>query len=422
MNPRLAWLWLFVLVNVIAALMMWNLGEILGGTGTRVDSQSDLIWATLLVVVPYFVILGPVFGFISKIQFRSVDFGLDGAVLGRRIGQMLVVLQVLFVVFNLTEGVNIAGSGNTRSDSSFSILWVLIPVDALFIVYYGLYRENKWFYPNLIIWTISNFSRGWMGIFLLSIFLEWCRSVRNKRISISGVLLALAVTLALYPIFLSAKWLVRASASAGLSLPEVIDGVANILSGSDYFSLIGDGVMHLIVRIQSVSMFVETMRLSDVLQAKFSAGEFSPFWMEGLHGLAIDRLFFGKRPMYIGVAFTAYGDFGSGYDVGDWNTSLGYMSWLFITPYLVPLYIAYTIFLGGVAFWMLKKCGSSLLAHDLLWYTWLVYLLAPWVAAFIGFIYALFIFFIIKMVVSKIPIVRFTSKPKLRNVSYDSIA
>jgi len=62
--------------------------------------------------------------------------------------------------------------------------------------------------------------------------------------------------------------------------------------------------------------------------------------MEGLHGIIYEGVFHGGHSMYIGVAYTDYQNFGFAYNVCDWNVSLGYVSWLFIALYLIPLYIS----------------------------------------------------------------------------------
>ena len=116
-----------------------------------------------------------------------------------------------------------------------------------------------------------------------------------------------------------------------------------------------------------------------------------------------DRLFFGERQNFIGVAFTEYENFSFIYDVGDWNVSLGYPSWFFIAPFLTPVYIAYTIFLAFISFYLVKKIGMSLLSKDMLWYIWLLYLMAPWFMNFTAFIYALCVFLVMKIVLARLP-------------------
>ena len=161
--------------------------------------------------------------------------------------------------------------------------------------------------------------------------------------------------------------------------------------------------MHLIGRFQVTSMVVEVIRMSDLIQVEFTNGKFTPFWLEGLHGIIFNRLFTAEKYIPIGVAFTQYGDFGAQFDVGDWNTNIGYVGWFFIAPYLIPLYIFYTFLLGFFSFYLVKKIGISESSKDMLWLAWLVYLMPPWFAAFTGFIYTLFLFLVIKLILSRLP-------------------
>jgi hypothetical protein len=411
MNPRLPWLWLFVIVNIISALIILGSGELIGDfAGIALHSHGALLWATVLVVASYLLILGPVFNYFSRIRFRRINFGKDEEIIGKRIGLLLIVAQLLYIFFNMSTGVNIAGANIVRSDSPFSMLWVAFPVDALFIIYYGKYRDNRYFFPNLAIWLLSNILRGWASVYLIVIFLEWCRSVRRNKISLTRLVVLGVFIVALYPLMSILKWVMRASSIYGISLDSIAEGISSNLSSADYITLIVDGITHLIGRIQSISPMVDVIRLSDFLQVKFSKGEFTPFWMEGLHGITLNRLFVGDRPMYIGVAFTNYEDFSFHYDVGDWSVSLGYASWFFITPHLIPLYILYTFVLGLFSFWLIKKIGWTVLTEDMLWFSWLLYILAPWLATFIAFLYALFVFLILKILFAHIPSIRLRQK------------
>ena len=401
MNPRLPWLWLYVLINIIAALIMIDSGELIGDLkGIHLYSQSALLWATVLVIASYLAILGPVFNFISRMKIQRFSYKVDESALGRRLGLLLAVLQIFYIIFNLSTNVNIAGSNTARTDSYFSILWVLFPVDALFLIYYGTYRDNKYFYPNLAIWVISNTLRGWGGIFLTIIFFEWCRAVYNKKVKVSWVVIVGLLVIAIYPLLLNLKWLVRDSVATGLSLEALTEGFLDVFESADYLALMGDGLAHLVGRLQSVSVVVDVMRLSDLLQEKFAAGEFAPFWKEGLHGILFDRLFASEKQMLIGVAFTGYENFGFNYKMGDWNVSLGYPSWFFIAPRQILIYLLYTFFLGFISFYLVKKIGISMLSKDMLWYSWSVYLMAPWFLVFTGFIYALFVFLVMKIVLA----------------------
>lgn len=404
MSPRSPWLIVYLLSNIVAAIIIYNTGELIGDVaGNNLYSKPALIFATILVLLSYAIILKPIFNTFSRISIRGIDYRKSEAHIGEIIGKLLILLQLSFLIFNLSTGVNIAGANTIKTDNPLAIFWALVPVDMLFFVYYGLYRENKLFSPNLVVWVVSYLLRGWAGVFLFIIFFEWCRAVRTHKITLSRTAIASVFILVCYPLLSALKWLIRASAATGMTLEAIINGFGNAFRGLDYFSLIGDGVIHIISRLQVTSIVVEVMRMSDLLQSEFANAKFAPFWKEGLHGIILDRLFAGEKSMPIGVAFTQYGNFNWEFDVGNWNTNIGYVGWFFITPYLIPLYIVYTLFLGFLSFFLLKKIGISKSSEDMLWLAWLVFLLPPWIGAFVGFIYALLVFLFIKLIVSRFP-------------------
>jgi hypothetical protein len=408
MNPRRPWFWLFIFVNIAAAIIMMSTGELIGDlAGQNLHSRSALLMALALILASYYFLLGPLFNFVTRIKVHSLNFKGSESHAANNIGIFLALMQILFIFFNVSNGINIAGSNNITTQSSFSLFWVAFPVDALFLIYYGTYRESRYFYVNLLIWIISNTLRGWAGIFFAIIFLEWCRAVRNGKLSITKIGFLVLFVICLYPVLSNLKWIIRAASGTDLSLTTIVDGLSISLVGSDYFTLISDGLMHLIGRLQTTSMMIDVIRISDFLQDRFEAGDFAPFWKEGLHGIFYDRLFSEKKQDYIGVAFTSYETFNFDYKVGDWNVSLGYPSWFFISPVLIFIYIGYTCLLAFVSYYLLKKIGFTQLTADLLWYTWLVYLLAPWFLPFTNFIYAILVFMMIKVVASIVPNIKY---------------
>jgi hypothetical protein len=103
------------------------------------------------------------------------------------------------------------------------------------------------------------------------------------------------------------------------------------------------------------------------------------------------------------VAFTSIGDFGGDFDVGSWNTNTGWVGWLFVAPMWIPVFLFYTGSLCYLSFYFAKKIGMGILLRDLVWFAWLIYLLPGWLGSFVGFVYSLFVFLVLKVCVSKLP-------------------
>ncbi len=196
-HPRLPWVLLYVFANVVGTSIMLVTGNLIGdSTGGAVYNDVILLLATALLVFSYIFILVPVFNSLWNMRVDATRFCISDGILGGRIGAFLFVLQAGYILFNYLNGVNVAGSIE-KTDSSLSVFFVLVPADALFLIYYGVFRGHRCFYPNFLLWMASNLMRGWSGVFLFIVFFEWCRGVRNKTIklfpAVFGLLLLLFV-------------------------------------------------------------------------------------------------------------------------------------------------------------------------------------------------------------------------------------
>lgn len=397
---RRPWLLMYVVVNLIAACFMFDSGELVGDlVGKPLYSVAALVWALILVVSSYYLILGPLFNFLVRMKVKPLVLRADDEALGRKIGTILLLLQCAYFAFNTVNGVNMAGAEVQQDSVPFAMFWVFLPVDTMIVVYYGCYRNNRMFYPNLLVWLISNLARGWSGMFLFVIFFEWCRMARGGRVKWGRILAVGAVVVVCYPVLINLKWIIRASSQAGIGLAEVQEGLSAMFASADYLTLIGDGLMQIVGRFQTTANVVEVMRIRELLQDEYGAGQFTPFWREGLHGIALERLYFGARSVPIGIAFTDYAALGHGVEVGSWNTNIGYVGWLFIAPWGIPLYLLYTLLLGYISVFLMKKLGQTAQTADMIWLTWLLYLLPPWHAMFVGFLYAMTVFLGLRLLI-----------------------
>lgn len=397
--PRMPWVLMYVFANVVGASIMLVTGNLIGdSTGGLVYDNVTLLWATALLVFSYIFILVPVFNFVWRIKVESTQFCMSDDVLGRRIGIFLFILQVGYVLFNYLNGVNVAGSIE-KTDSYLSVFFVLVPSDALFLIYYGVFRGNKYFYPNLLVWIASNILRGWSGVFLFIVFFEWCRGIRNKKITLFEMVCGLLFLLLIYPAILNVKMAIRAAGDGGLSFNEILTIGAATFAGGDFISLAADGIFSLVGRIQIASILVEVIRLKDVLHSEFMNGSFSPFWLEGLHGVVLNRMT-GETSISIATKFPEYANFPGNYELGQWNTNIGYVGWFFIAPIFIPLYVLYTFILASLSVFLTKKISNENSAGDVVWIAWAVYLLAPWLNVFVTFIYALMLFYFLKIIFS----------------------
>ena len=397
---RSYFLWSYILINTIATFQIILSNESIGDAANApyYDINRILVAASIIIAL-YYIILFPIFKSFDQIpikQFFKENTG-NNEVVGFRLGVVLAFLQIMFLVFCLANGVAIAGAGNKKADDwLLSYFFVLVDTDFLFLIYYGLYRENKAFYPNAAIWIISSIARGWNGIFIFILFFEFIRLHRAGLLNVKLLLLVALASAILYPVLSAAKWIIRANAFAGVDYGMVVSELFEAIQAENYFELVFDGIQHVISRLQTVSLLVEVIENASSLQDDLANFRFLPFWLEGIHGILFDRLFYGTERLPVGVVMTEYlAGFTDVEGIG--NVNLSFAGWFFIAPMLTPFYLLYTAALGFFSMYFVKKIDNSRSASDLVWFVWIIYLMPPWLGAVFKFIYSAVLFLILKI-------------------------
>ncbi|MCV5682720.1 oligosaccharide repeat unit polymerase, partial [Escherichia coli] len=75
-----------------------------------------------------------------------------------------------------------------------------------------------------------------------------------------------------------------------------------------------------------------------------------------------------------------------------------FLSWLFIDPFQIGIYLLFTIALCFITMFLVKKITSSTLSLDMLWYMWLILIMPGWFASLILFLNTLIIFYVITFI------------------------
>ncbi|MCB8747113.1 oligosaccharide repeat unit polymerase [Rhodoferax sp. U2-2l] len=410
-NPRIVWASIFILINLICMIVILVDRRLLGDTaGVALEAFDMVVPMTIVVISSYIMILGFVFPLFCRIKVRPVPLliriGHDN------FGLALLFLQLVFIYFFTSTGLFVAGS-LSRSESIWSIFWVLINVDTLFFIYYGFFRESRFFLINLGVAIVSNMLRGWSGIFMLIILMESARLVRAKRISFLKIGIGLFFIVILYPLIYIIKLQVRSSFSGSGAEPVFFDLIFFNISDfgyRGYLDLLWISFLQIFERLQLVSSQIVVYQNSTELAAGLSADVITPFWMEGIHGIAYERIFQLQPMQNIGVSLANLIDpFQS--DV-NWNANPGYASWFFLQPLLSPIYLAYTFVQIFVVIWLVKRMGGGVCAFDMLWFACLLYLVPGWLGSFVLFIHSLIIFYLFHTLARNMSRIRWTvSKP-----------
>lgn len=398
--PRMYWLWFYVVVNIMATAIMADSRELLGDTaGNSVFSLQSLWLASGLVILSYLVLLGPVFTFFSRLKVKKFSFGRSEAAVDDRVGLVLLILSVGYLIFSLKTGANVAGNEFVATGSPLRFVWVLFPVDALFFIYYGYGRESRFFYPNLIVWLVSNFLRGWVGMLLFIAFFEWCRGYRRKTITALKAVLSAAALLVIFPVLTALKFFLRSSARFEMNMAALTEVAASASPQGGFLDAIWGGITSVVGRLQVVSDLVEVIRIKDLLQSQFRDGRILPFWLEGTPGDYYYK-FIGDKPDSITLLFPkVHGYMGVG-ELEATNVNIGFFGWYFIAPSCFFVYVLFVLLLCGTSFYLVKKNGLHESSKDMLWLMWLMFLLPPWFAVFITHIQALAVFLVMRVVLS----------------------
>lgn len=401
---RLVWLSAFVMINVVATFIMIYKGQLIGdASGNDIFSLNYLFLSFFLVSSSYIIILFFGFKFLCNLKFPTLNFNGNPQICSDRLGAVILLSQLSFFLFNILNGVNVAGS-TQKSDSIFSLVWVFYSPDMLFFIYYGFYRDNKFFKANLAVWIISNLSRGWTGIFIVIIFMELLRYfLKNRKVNPFPIFLLISMIVVLYPFLFALKGIFRNS-TEDMGATILILSFFSDFSLDKYFDIFYLGIEQIIGRLQTVSMLLETFHYSTYLNNMFYAEGFSPFWREGIPGIIYEKLFLGGRYIPIGVALTTMDTFSnSSFEVGDWNASAGFVSWFVILPIHSAFYTLYSVFLLILSIFIAKLNALDFYSKSMLWLAWLLYMMPAWFSAFIGFVLSLIIFTLMKWFLCKIP-------------------
>ena len=384
-------------------------GEFLGDSrGETFNNVSVVITATLLVVGSYYVLLSPVFRFIDRIKVKQISHRIPDKIIGARIGYLLFVLQCCFWLNSALHGLNIAGAGNIKGGSqALSYFFVMVDPDFLFFIYYGIYRENKTFYPNLLVYILSNISRAWVGMFIFVLFFEGCRLYRKKSLSVKKIIIGVLIVLVSYPAISNLKWIIRSQSFSGVNYGEAIETIKHEFDSTRYLDSISASFDQAIERLQVVSLLVKVIDIKSNLQTDLDTSKFLPFWLEGLHGIIFDRIVYGSERMPVGVIMVKYLHPNSQFE-GVGNTNISYPGWFYISPMTSHFYVLYSMFLGFLSMYFVKKIKNNESSRDMVWLIWLMYLLPPWLGAVVKIIYSAIIFLIMTIILSNIRGVSFS--------------
>lgn len=394
-NPPYLWLGFYSAINVIACLLILSDGKLLGETANiELYNSTPVILICFIVLSTYLLILGPLFRVFYKLRASLVPPVPATQDSGRDVGLVLLSLQIGFIFFVFTEGVFVAGS-TERSTSIWSQFFVFFSCDTLFLLYYAYYRDNRLYVPNLIAAIASSLIRGWIGIFMTLIVLESIRLLRRRQLSITKIAVITSLILLLFPLLQILKITIR-TAAMGTSLDYVnlLSSLSSNIEAEHLLNIFYGAFQVLIDRLQILSQYIVIYQNGDYLYSLYQGGQILPFWLDGIHGIAYHRFFGDTIPDNLGVHLAKLLD-PLNTDV-NWNSNPGLLAWFMINPLIGFAYGIYTISILYFTIVFIRGIRHKQPeVKDVVWLSWLVFLIPGWTGSLFLFFHTVFIFYFI---------------------------
>lgn len=384
-------------VNIFCILLtlyiLVNFGYMLIGitnAGMTVEFKTFTIsvdsFVIAFIVQLFCVIFLSLFYFWANAKIRNTDF-----IFGDFFGKTLAIWQILYMVFNIYHGINIAGSDKRfESLNIINILFIIAPPDILYLLIAPSLKKDSDFKVNSIFYIISTVARGWMGGLFLFIIVLLSRKT-YIRITKRNILYGLCIILIFFissPYLVVLKWTIRDSG-------DVIASLLLNFREIEYSSLLLDSIDYIFNRFQHIGHVALMYENKDLLYELYSRNSISEYWQEGIFQHIVSRLLNFDDTNTLSKTITIY-IFGQGYDVS-WSANTGMAGWIVILKEYLLFYFMYVITLLFIVYHYLIKNGNKqtlLIIASLS----LVFLFHGWEGMFFNVCVYFFLLFIFKKI------------------------
>ncbi|MDX7998856.1 hypothetical protein FE394_06525 [Xenorhabdus sp. Reich] len=377
-NPVYILALLYFFTNFIAMLTgIYDGGLILEGKYFSLKEES-LIYAFLMqaILILFIIVLYNYFN--KKTKKHKFEFR-------RIIGVTLLLVQISYIIFNKSMGVNIAGDSTRLSEGSLlNYLFILLQPDILYIIIGIHLSSNRLFFANTSIYLLSMFLRGWMGGVFIVFFTILFR-YNPSKISLKNliyVFLFILIAFLLLPMIIDAKWAMR----TGMSLTEFIYGISDSFETTRY----KQSIYYILNRFQHIGHVALLLENSDNLYQKYISDHFVSYWWEGLPQQTILKI---SDEKYISLSSYIVTEF---YNIKNpsWNINPGLSGWFFILQDKFFFLVLYLFLFVTMQFYYISRKADSRLLTTIACFS-LIYLFHGWFGAYFNILlYSVFIILI----------------------------
>jgi hypothetical protein len=399
---QLLFLGMYIFFNTYAFFYIYYTGQTFGDYFKPATNEFYLLLAYFYVIAPFIFFgwyLYPYFHYHFS-RIANSNNNLLNQSLQTKMTLFVLFLQTIFIIFNLTEGVNAAGS-EVKSDSIFKYFFIFFSPDMFFLILYGFARDNNFFKYNTIIYFLSNIQRGWMmGIFMLAImelFVYFKKHGLSKKMLVI-LLSVIGAFIVILPYIVMLKWAARAY-FGGLSndFNHELEFIIN-LGNLTYVESLGESLSYLFGRFQILSNVYLTLEHIDALQEARDKGLFVSSFFAGLPQMLFYKLFSIDYTLFTSYLVTVMDSSVSLEDLHS-NTHGGWIGWLLVEPYFAFFFILYNSALVYLVAFFSHKIGGKYI-HEVSWVLMVIFLLQGWLQAYVGYLVALIIFYFTKRIIS----------------------
>lgn len=384
---------------VVAACLFTIRGQLDGDfKGVVISNPTTVLVAAGSIVIAYLLCMGPIFNWMGNVRVKTLlpPPGRREQHTERLLSLLVFFLQFTFLVYCLVERVGIAGS-TRQSDLPLKYVWVFFPADAIFMVYYCLYRRSRLVFPNLGVYVLSNILRGWLGFWILILFIEGAHLIRERRFNWKRIAALLTVFVIFIPYLVEIKWKMRDHGYAFLaSASDLMDMVREV----DWWQSMLLTIERSLMRMQHVDNVTVIINNSTFLYEKVRAREFLYFFEEGLPQFTLERLLELPRIPDIHLRLLDYfAVFRPTVQGVVSNTHSGLVGWFWITPGWWLAYVGYLLLLAWLGVWLAKKQENAGLLVEFAWFAGLIWLMNGWFGAYIEYLQAMVVILCARIII-----------------------
>lgn len=343
--------------------------------------SSSFLWAFSIQLFICILIFLMYFIFNKRLK-RDSNFSIS-----ENFSIFLFFLQISFIIYNLYFGVNLAGNLVKSGNWLLNTIFILLPADLFFIAFSPYIKSKKWFYINLVVYTVSTVLRGWMGGVFLAVFIYLIRksSIVISFRNIFFYILTLIVLVLVLPFLIQSKWIVRDGGSALDAISAVFD--------SGYWELLGSSMYYVFNRFQHNYHVALLFENYNSIALMYDAGRVLPYWAEGIVQTIFSILLGAEKLPALGgvMAQELF------YSRDTWSANPGLAGWFIVLQEKFVILFLYVFALLGFGFHIASKYYDNKMLQVLGVFS-ILYLFHGWIGMYVSLLTYVYIFSLIRRV------------------------